>query len=59
MTLMNDRPKTATAETPMERALRLKKAAIEARPKPPGGGKGRRDRVAGVAAGASKPWLKT
>ena len=53
---MSDRPKNA-AETPMERALRMKKAAVQAKPKPPGG-KGSRDPAAGIAAGASKPWMK-
>lgn len=46
------------AETPMQRALRLKKAAIEARPKPPRGGKFQREQAAALAAGRSKPWLK-
>jgi hypothetical protein len=55
---MNDRPKSAAAETPMERALRMKKAAIQAKPKPPGDGKVQREQTAGVAAGASKPWMK-
>ena len=55
---MNDRPKSAAAETPMERALRMKKAAIQAKPKPPGAGKVQREQAAGVAAGASKPWMK-
>jgi hypothetical protein len=49
--------KSPTAETPIERALRMKKAAIQARPKPPGG-KGQRELAAGIAAGASKPWMK-
>ena len=42
----------------MERALRMKKAAMEAKPQPPGGGKGGRKPAAGIAAGASKPWMK-
>jgi hypothetical protein len=54
---MNYRPKSADAETPMQRALRLKKAAIQAKPEPPGKGKGQREQ-AGMAAGASKPWMK-
>lgn len=52
---MPDDPKT-DAETPMQRALRLKKAAQDAKPKPPGGGKPRPN--AGMTAGASKPWMK-
>ena len=45
-------------ETPMQRALRLKKAALDARPTPPRGGKFQRDQHAALAAGKSKPWLK-
>ncbi|HEY1415734.1 MAG TPA: hypothetical protein VGF42_07600 [Caulobacteraceae bacterium] len=52
---MNDRPKEPAAETPMQRALRLKKAALEAASQSPA----RADRplrpTAGMAAGASKP----
>jgi hypothetical protein len=55
---MTDRPKSAAAETPMERALRMKKAAIQAKPKPPGAGRIQRGQAAGVEAGASKPWMK-
>jgi hypothetical protein len=55
---MSDPPKSAAAETPMERALRMKKAAIQAKPKPPGAGKLQRERAAGIAPGASKPWMK-
>ena len=43
-------------ETPMQRALRLKKAAQEQRPKGPAA-KVRREQ-AGMPAGASKPWMK-
>jgi hypothetical protein len=45
-------------ETPIQRALRLKKAAIEAKPKSPRGGRFQREQAAAVAAGKSKPWLK-
>jgi hypothetical protein len=45
-------------ETPIQRALRLKQAAIEARPKPPRGGRFQREQAARVASGASKPWMK-
>jgi hypothetical protein len=55
---MNDHPKNDAAETPMERALRMKRAANQAKPKPPGAGKLQREQVAGVTAGASKPWMK-
>lgn len=43
-------------ETPMQRALRLKKAALDARTRGPA--KGQRKPETGVAAGASKPWMK-
>ena len=55
---MDDRPTRPGAETPMERALRMKKAAIQSKPKPPGAGRGQRERAAGIAPGASKPWMK-
>jgi hypothetical protein len=45
-------------ETPIQRALRLKKAAEAAKPQPPRGGKFQREQSAGVAAGKSKPWMK-
>ncbi len=45
-------------ETPIQRALRLKKAKLDARPKPPRGGKFQREQSAAVAAGKSNPWLK-
>lgn len=46
-----------TDETPIQRALRLKKAAIEARPKPPRGGRFQREQAAAhAAASKSKPW---
>ena len=44
-------------ETPIQRALRLKQAALDARPKPPRGGKFQRQRAAAAATGASKPWM--
>ncbi len=52
---MSDPPKD---ETPMQRALRLKKAALDARPKPPRGGKFQREQAAAQLSGKSKPWLK-
>lgn len=54
---MSDDPKT-DAETPMERALRLKKAAQAAKPKRPGDGKFQPRAAAGMAAGASKPAMR-
>lgn len=53
---MSDGPKSD--ETPIERALRLKKAALEARPKTPGGGKFQPQQSAAMPSGASKPWMK-
>ncbi|CAN7603903.1 hypothetical protein LJR219_004577 [Phenylobacterium sp. LjRoot219] len=53
---MSDGPKSD--ETPIERALRLKKAALEARPKAPGSGKHQREQSAAMPSGASKPWMK-
>jgi hypothetical protein len=52
---MTDRPKDAAPETPIERALRMKKAALQTKPKPPGRGKFAPRQAAGMAAGASKP----
>lgn len=45
-------------ETPMQKALRLKKAAIEAKPKPPRGGRFQREQAAAAQSSAkSKPWM--
>lgn len=49
-------PKTPD-ESPVQRALRLKKAAIEAREKPPRGGRFQREQAARIATGKSKPWM--
>jgi hypothetical protein len=61
---MNDaeRDPMATAEepaseTPIQKALRLKQATINARPTPPKGGKFQREQAARIAAGKSKPWM--
>ena len=54
---MSDLPDD-TAETPIQRALRLKQAAASARPGPPRGGKFQRQQAASVATGKSKPWMK-
>lgn len=45
------------AETALQRALRLKKAAIDARPKAPRGGRFQREQAARIATGKSKPWM--
>jgi len=44
-------------ETPVQRALRLKKAALDARPKAPRGGRFQREQNARIAAGKSRPWM--
>ena len=45
-------------ETPMQRALRLKKASIEAKPKPPRGGRFQREQAAAhQSSSKSKPWM--
>lgn len=44
-------------ETPVQRALRLKKAAIDARPKPPLGGRFQREQAARIKSGAARPWM--
>ena len=51
-------PPDDSSETPIQRALRLKKAKLDARPQPPRGGKFQREQAARVASGKSKPWLK-
>jgi hypothetical protein len=54
---MNDRSDSSD-ETPIRKALRLKRAAEAARPAPPRGGRFQREQAAGIAAGKSKPWMK-
>ena len=44
-------------ETPVQRALRLKQAIIDARPKAPRGGRFQREQAAKIASGKSKPWM--
>lgn len=44
-------------ETSIQKALRLKKAILDARPKPPRGGRFQREQAARVATGASRPWM--
>ncbi len=50
-------PEAPPDETPIQRALRLKQAALDARPKPPRGGKFQRQQASKIAAGNSKPWM--
>lgn len=47
---------TSPAETPAQKALRMKRARLDARPKPPRGGKFQKDQAAGVNPGANRPW---
>ena len=47
---------TPPDETPIPRALRLKQAALDARPKPPRGGKFQRQQSARAALGDARPW---
>jgi hypothetical protein len=55
---MTDSPDDDAAESPIQRALRMKKTAREARPARPGDGRLQRKETAGMAAGKSKPWMK-
>jgi hypothetical protein len=55
---MTDRSEDLSAETPMQRALRLKKAAQAAKPKRPGSETAHRRQSAAMAAGASKPAMR-
>ena len=56
---MTDKPdEPPPNETPIQRALRLKTAAIEARPKPPRGGRFQREQAAAAhSSSKSKPWM--
>lgn len=44
-------------ETALQRALRLKKEALNARPKPPRGGRFQREQAARIKTGAARPWM--
>lgn len=44
-------------ETPVQRAFRLKQAALDARQKPPRGGRFQREQNARITAGKSRPWM--
>lgn len=47
---------SAPGETAIQKALRLKQSRLDARPKPPRGGRFQREQAAGVTPGASRPW---
>jgi hypothetical protein len=55
---MNDPLDGTKSESPIARALRLKKAALEAKRAPSMDGKAQRKSAAAFNAGASKPWMK-
>ena len=56
---MTDHPEDSKDETPMQRALRLKKAAQSAgRPGTPISGQAQRRQNAGMPTGASKPQMR-
>lgn len=47
-----------SGETPIQRALRLKKAALAAKPQPPRGGRFQREQAAAARSSSkSKPWM--
>jgi hypothetical protein len=57
---MGDPPEDSTppADSPIRRALNLKKAALEAKAKPPRGGKFQREQAAAArSTSKSKPWM--
>ena len=56
---MADQPNDPPAnETPIQKALRLKKAAIAAKPQPPRGGRFQREQAAAARSSSkSKPWM--
>lgn len=56
---MTDPADAPKAETPMQKALRLKKAAQDAKARPPGAGSLPGERAAAHASSSkSKPWMK-
>ena len=57
MTTEDDPAAPPPGETSVQRALRLKQAALDARPKPPRGGRFQREQNARIAAGKSRPWM--
>lgn len=50
-------PEDTAGETPVQRALRLKTAALDARAKPPRGGRFQREQAARITTGKSRPWM--
>ncbi|MFZ4164104.1 hypothetical protein [Brevundimonas sp. NPDC058933] len=54
---MSDHDDAPSAETPVQRALRLKQAALKARSGPPQKGGLKRDQSVTVKSGSNKPWM--
>ena len=55
---MAENPDSPPAESPNQRALRLKQAAIDAKPKAPRGGRFQREQAAAhQSSSKSKPWM--
>lgn len=52
--MINDPP---ADETPIQRALRLKREAQAAKPAAPRGGRFQREQARNIAPGKSKPWM--
>ncbi|WP_339928521.1 hypothetical protein [uncultured Brevundimonas sp.] len=55
---VTDPTDSVPGETPVQRALRMKQAVIDARPKAPRGGRFQREQSASIASGKSKPWMQ-
>ena len=55
---MPDRRDDLPAESPIQRALRMRKAAMASKPNAPGGEAFNRKPAPGIAAGASRPAMK-
>ena len=55
---MTDRSDDPPAETPMQRALRMRKAALASKPKASDGDALNPKRAARAPTGASRPWMK-
>ena len=57
-TLPADQAIAQSLETPIQRALRLKNQALDAKPKPPRGGRFQREQAAAAQSShKSKPWM--
>ena len=56
---MTDTPDDDAELTPIQRALKMKQAANDAKPKPPRGGRFQREQAAAaLSSSRSKPWMK-